>query len=585
MNKQTLDIVQLIDKNPITKLSQKYQSKLLQKLQENFTNTQQHIFVSSFFCYLNYTNNDFVIDLESVWKWLGFSRKEHCKVVLDKHFIKDIDYKIGFTEIAGKLKDGVNIGGRPKEKILLTINTFKKLCLKSNTKKADEIHDYFIKLEYILQETITEESDELKLQLTENKQLLLENQIQNVKEKHETLIFSYHKKRIVYIFKVIVNGKVYYKFGFTDNIKKRTNEHRRLMKCDVFLIFCIESINNIELENKLKKYFRDYKKKDYKRITLDINNYEYTEIIETINSQVINDIFLLLVDLNKNIGENVEKDILNTKKDILHLENENINLKIQYNEVQQQNFYIQELQDKLDNANNKIQELTNELNKFKHILNDDNLNTNQHFSNEIYEKFINDNCDLAPNYKSSGKDLLEAFKYSLQNTIYEAKINSFYNECKYSQQNNYYLPSFKKEFFDYFEKKLNYKASGIQFRNNEIIKIQRGFFGIILKSQNIKQQLYENNIYKDFISTHFCKDSFNYTIKKTDIVDLFIKYLDKNNIKILFKRAGSNPEFSQFLKEFFEFFNNYLNVTEQRINFKDFKSPRPGFRFIKQLNI
>ena len=53
------------------------------------------------------------------------------------------------------------------------------------------------------------------------------------------------------------------------------------------------------------------------------------------------------------------------------------------------------------------------------------------------------------------------------------------------------------------------------------------------------------------------------------------------NNKILFKRAGANPEFSHFLKEFFEFFCNYLNVIEQRITFNDFKSPRPGFRFIK----
>ena len=36
---------------------------------------------------------------------------------------------------------------------MLTINTFKKFCLKAETKKADEIHDYFIKLEELLQET------------------------------------------------------------------------------------------------------------------------------------------------------------------------------------------------------------------------------------------------------------------------------------------------------------------------------------------------------------------------------------------------------------------------------------------------
>ena len=89
-----------------------------------------------------------------VWKWLGFSRKEHCKVVLEKHFTLNIDYNIGFPEVAGKIKDGINVGGRPKEKILMTVNTFKKLCLKSNTKKADEIHDYFIKLEEIKDEKV-----------------------------------------------------------------------------------------------------------------------------------------------------------------------------------------------------------------------------------------------------------------------------------------------------------------------------------------------------------------------------------------------------------------------------------------------
>ena len=36
-------------------------------------------------------------------------------------------------------------GGQNKEQILMNINTFKKLCLKAGTKKADEIHDYYIK--------------------------------------------------------------------------------------------------------------------------------------------------------------------------------------------------------------------------------------------------------------------------------------------------------------------------------------------------------------------------------------------------------------------------------------------------------
>lgn len=41
-------------------------------------------------------------------------------------------------------------GGHNKEIFMLNIETFKKYYLKARTKKADEIHDYFIKLEQIL---------------------------------------------------------------------------------------------------------------------------------------------------------------------------------------------------------------------------------------------------------------------------------------------------------------------------------------------------------------------------------------------------------------------------------------------------
>jgi phage anti-repressor protein len=50
--------------------------------------------------------------------------------------------------------------GMNKEQIMLTVNTFKKFCLKANTKKADEIHDYYIKLEELLHETVEEETNE-----------------------------------------------------------------------------------------------------------------------------------------------------------------------------------------------------------------------------------------------------------------------------------------------------------------------------------------------------------------------------------------------------------------------------------------
>ena len=73
---KNLDIIQLIEKNPITKLSKNYQNKFIEKIQKNFTDTQQRLLVASFYCYLNYNKTDFVVDLDDVWKDIGFGRKE-----------------------------------------------------------------------------------------------------------------------------------------------------------------------------------------------------------------------------------------------------------------------------------------------------------------------------------------------------------------------------------------------------------------------------------------------------------------------------------------------------------------------------
>lgn len=77
MNTTSVDIVNLIENNPISTFNTtKYQSKLIEKLQSKFTNYEQQLFLSSFYCYLKYDKiNDFIIDLDDVWKWLGFNKK------------------------------------------------------------------------------------------------------------------------------------------------------------------------------------------------------------------------------------------------------------------------------------------------------------------------------------------------------------------------------------------------------------------------------------------------------------------------------------------------------------------------------
>ena len=58
----SIDIVNLIESNPITKLNGNYQSKMIEKVKNNFNDYEQQMFIASFYCYLNYNKTDFVID-------------------------------------------------------------------------------------------------------------------------------------------------------------------------------------------------------------------------------------------------------------------------------------------------------------------------------------------------------------------------------------------------------------------------------------------------------------------------------------------------------------------------------------------
>jgi hypothetical protein len=294
---EQINIIQLVEKNPITRLSKEYENSLINKVKNGFSETQQQMFLASFYCYLNYdSKKDFIIDFDNVWKWTGFSRKSDAKRVLEKHFTIDIDYQIktfgtatsvaknkaenetqkpapptcgaGFedenklkkpatptsaagqnsfaeTSVKENIKNEKNLGGAGlnKENIFLNIITFKKFCMKANTKKADEILDYYIKLEELLQETIDEQTNELRYQLCakeeecidkDNQLILKETELREekvirtkLKQKYELFLKkrididnNYEKGNMVYMIGCEELPDLV-RIGCTDNFAKR----------------------------------------------------------------------------------------------------------------------------------------------------------------------------------------------------------------------------------------------------------------------------------------------------------------------------------------------------------------------------
>ena len=462
---ETLDIVNLIETNPITKLSNDYNVKLLVKIKENFTDMEQQLFLSSFYCYLNYhPTNDFVVDLDNVWKWIGFNQKVKAKSLLEKNFKLDIDY-IKLLSLKGKQDlDGKKHGGHNKEILMLSITTFKLFCLLAETQKAKEIHSYFIKLEDLLHEVLEEESKELKQKL-----LLIENNnlLEKQKAIEQTLVNQFPvNTECVYFGKIDDSNEtneLLIKFGHTNNLYNRILDHRKIYKNFILLnVFKVQ--NKVEIENcikchpKIKKQIR----------TIQINDKNKTEIIAYNNDN------FTIENLTKYIKEIIQEKMYN-------IDNFN-NLLKQNEDLLKKN---EELKKQVVSQNKTITkqcleifELTEKLDKQKEVL-------------EIIEK---DNQTVYQTPLIPEDELTNKFNEFI-NTM--CIVRSDVEESCVNMEGQYRIWSKikpKKEVFHSLKNYLDtrFKPSRLTIQNKN--QVVYGYIGVKLKHIEYKKKLVNNDV-------------------------------------------------------------------------------------------
>jgi len=360
-----IDIVGLIESNPVTMLHANSQSKLVEKIKTKFSSYEQQLFISSFYCYFKYNpKTDFVIDLDNVWKWLDFGQKDSAKRLLEKIFIIDKDYKrllrfkaeqknstILPTEAeTGEVKKEKR-GGHNKETIMLNIETFKKFCLKAGTKKADEIHDYFIKMEEVFHEILMEESEDLQKQLlsledTKKKEYETKLEKEKVLEREKILLKEYDTAcSIVYIIRVKTLehvGKYIIKIGESRRgISGRYNEHKsKYDECVLLDCFCVHRSKDFE------NFIHNHESVRLNRVT-DLKNHEKEHELFLIGRNLSYQTLLQIITSNmKNFNE--------VNNSSLELEIEKLKLLIQMKEDKNENGLLHELVNSVNQLSGKV---------------------------------------------------------------------------------------------------------------------------------------------------------------------------------------------------------------------------------------
>ena len=191
----------------------------------------QQLFINSYYVYIKHDISEYVVDLDDVYKSVGFNRKENAKKILEKYFKIDVDYK------------SIN-GWQNKQQIMMNIKTFKKFCMRVNTKEAEKIHDYYLLMEEIIHEYTREQ---LELKDNENKKLQDENK-RLVEYTTEKTYQEIEKNGHVYVFSTDKIGIV--KIGRTKRtIKKRIAGLQTALIDDIEILLDYHTSNDQLLES------------------------------------------------------------------------------------------------------------------------------------------------------------------------------------------------------------------------------------------------------------------------------------------------------------------------------------------------
>ena len=235
---------------------EQYVSKLI--TEEN--NTLDEKFVTDFMFSLE-SDEKLCVPIEKLVEWKVDTQKIHAKTRLNKMIKNGIcqegeDFSRTFEKSSG---------GRPSEKILLTIDCFKELCILACNQQGNKVRKYYLVLEKLFkrfsEEEFERQIEEKNKEIVELTETVLQEQKDGIKMKKS---IQQSQAKFFHRWKFPVEGCVYilqnpddkynkYKIGLSTNINTRlTSDRTMIPSIKVRLLMYTEHYDMFERNIKIK---------------------------------------------------------------------------------------------------------------------------------------------------------------------------------------------------------------------------------------------------------------------------------------------------------------------------------------------
>lgn len=321
-----VDFTALVTRNN-SGLKLDFQTKMIDYLKDTFTDKEQKWYIANFYVYLHYDPiNDYPINLDNIYKMLGFQTKGNAKKALKNNFTIEQDYKEVIMH-----KDKNSKGGRPEMEVMLNVDTFKTFCMLIKTDKGKDIRKYYIKLENIFNKITKDQKLDYERQIEEQQKVIElkknENQIleiENEESKNHIALLTKKTDKFklgdsVYIFKQTFEDNEIYKLGKTKNANERDLAYKTAsLEGIIEQISCVNCHILEKVVHFLLDKYRIAKRREWFDCTFSVmrNAVEYAkmflenDLFENIN--YTNELKTLQDNFN---GENVKKNVTKEEKE------------------------------------------------------------------------------------------------------------------------------------------------------------------------------------------------------------------------------------------------------------------------------
>lgn len=211
-------------------------------------------FIDDFFMHYNENtaDTDFIVDFDNTVKWLQV-RKDSIKRTLIESYRKNIDYKIS--------KDKLTSVGRPSEKIWLTPDCFKRICMLTKSVKGEDVRSYYIQVEQHLDKYKENIISDLRTRVK-----ILESNIKPLEIPKET--------GVIYVLKTDNNIELkdIYKIGSSKDFKSRLLTHQSSHVDNIKIEYIYKTTDVKGVERCLKTVLRERqyrKRKEFYQINIE----------------------------------------------------------------------------------------------------------------------------------------------------------------------------------------------------------------------------------------------------------------------------------------------------------------------------